>query len=159
MREPTRTPADAGAASAEAQVGKLVTALNALEACQHNEARALAEGAVGDLERAIEHKRSALRDVQAFAEDPCLRALFEPAGSTRAQASAARLERTPSWPALLQQLERCRGMNEAAGGAIATAMRSTSYALRLLGHAPEPATYDAGGTPAIGGAGRDLAVC
>jgi flagellar biosynthesis/type III secretory pathway chaperone len=148
----------AGERSTETALQRLLGAVESLEQCLHAETQALIAGEVGALLAAVEHKRRALHAVESILQEPQVQALFLPP-SARHEGLGRPLARSPEWPRLLDRLERCYLLNQAAGGAIAASRRNTDDLLRVLGHATDAATYDVDGNASHDKSSRGLAVC
>jgi flagellar biosynthesis/type III secretory pathway chaperone len=137
---------------------------------------------VAELEQALEAEADALRthDVDAliFATETKRRCLREADGRLAqarrwigldardgrdgvgfAPASGFDAAALPCWHELLTRLSRCRLMNQGAGAAIAALRSHTQASLRLLGAAPDPASYGSSGRAEVGAPPQKRAVC
>jgi len=139
-------------ADAEGQLGALLDALGGLEDAIAREAAALASTDSAPLLDAVDEKRRALAAVETLIRQPPLAALLREGRENPA------LTQSPTWPRILEKLEACRIANEAVGGVIAAARRSTETSLEWLGLAADDGTYPIAGA-GRGPAPRDLAVC
>ncbi|HEX6993043.1 MAG TPA: hypothetical protein VF339_02750 [Gammaproteobacteria bacterium] len=142
-------PGDADGAALDA----LLDALGRLEDAIAREAAALAAADTAPLLDAVDDKRRALATVEALMRQPSLAVLLSGGGR-----EAASLAQSPTWPRILDKLAACRTANDAVGGVLAAARRSTEASLKWLGLAADEATYAHTGT-GRGPAPRDLAVC
>lgn len=132
----------------------LLHTLEDLERAIAQEAAALAGGDADQLLEAVEAKRRALAAVETLLRSPELEPLLrDPAAAASAHSS---LSTDVEWPALLEKLELCRSSNEAVGGALQAALRSTETSLKWLGLAADSPTYGDGPTATHR---RDLAIC
>lgn len=146
----TETPEGAGRAPLDA----LLDALAHLEEAIAREAAALGADDTAPLLEAVDDKRRALAAVEALIRQPSLVALL--AAGRDGETSV--LAQSPTWPRILEKLAACRAANEAVGGALAAARRSTETSLKWLGLAADDDTYASTGK-SQGPRPRDLAVC
>lgn len=151
------------AAEVESQVRALLPLLDTLEHALHVEAEALASRDAEALLSAVETKRQGLRSLEAALSASNLAALLaslskhdagaagddagEPTrrGTHSWRRSELLAAAVPSWHPLLERLQRCRSLNQAAGGSTAALQRHTQEGLRLLGLSPEPCMYGVSG--------------
>lgn len=168
MAQPDASQQPASVDAIDSVLHPLLNGLEELERCLEAESAALIDGGAGRLLTAVDEKRRALRTVEAVMNEPRLRAMLTRTASEDyapsaaiAGASSSLNEPTasPAWQNLMARLTRCRDLNQAAGGAIASSRRSTDQLLHLLGRAPEPGTYGVDGSAPSETGGRDLAVC
>lgn len=143
-------PEDADGAPLDA----LLAALERLEEAIAREAAALAATDSATLLDAVDDKRRALAAVETLIRQPSLAALL--AGGDGRETSA--LTQSPTWPQVVAKLAACRTANDAVGGVLAAARRSTEASLKWLGVAADDDTYGHTGA-GRGPAPRDLAVC
>lgn len=132
-----RNAAQRSAADLERAAAGLLPVVAELERSLSLEADALKSNDADALLRAAETKRRCLQEADARLAQAGL-APAELTQATLAQAGSAAAQ-------LLAALARCRQMNQAAGAAIAALKSHTEASLRLLGVAPEPATYGSSG--------------
>ena len=146
------TPTHEPRAHADGALDALLDALGHLEAAIAREAAALGETDTAPLLAAIDDKRRALATVEALIRRPELARLLD-GGYEKAPAAES-----ATWTRILEKLAACRDANEAVGGAIAAARRSTEASLKWLGLAADDGTYGHAGA-SRNPASRDLAVC
>lgn len=145
---PTTAPHAASPLSA------LLHTLEGLERAIAEEAAVLTSGDADQLLEAVEAKRCALAAVETLLRSPELEPLLrDPAAAASAYSSRST---DAEWSALLEKLETCRSSNEAVGGALHAALRSTETSLKWLGLAADSPTYGDGPTATHR---RDLAIC
>lgn len=161
MNDITHSPAAAPTGSVEnapspeprsaPPLSALLRALEDLERSLAQEGTALAGGDADRLLDAVETKRRALASLETLLRspefEPLLRDPFAPDSPLSTDAA---------WPALLEKLEACRSSNEAIGGALHAALRSTETSLKWLGLAADSPTYGDGPSSTTR---RDLAIC
>ena len=154
MSATAHVPADP--AGLERAVADLEPLLAALEQALEHEASALVDsGGAAALLDAVTGKQQALRELEASLQqrgvERSIRAL--------SPAAAGDLAEAPWWRTFCERLRHCRGMNLAAGSAIALAQRQTRVGLELLGQSSTPSAYDQRGHAGSAPSSRSLANC
>lgn len=125
------------------QLAALSALVSDLEDALAGEAAALTSRDIEPLLSAVETKRN------------CLRAL-DSAWQRVGQTTPELVE--PLREHLAEHLGRCRNLNDAVGGTIATLQRYAGESLKLLGASREPAAYSASGRATPDPATRKIAV-
>lgn len=139
----------------ERAIATLGPLFDALEAALDCEAQALVDSSGATLLDAVGGKQQALRDLERGLAQEGIAALLQTLSSAEVDALAD----APFWQAFTARLRHCRGMNLAAGSAIALAQRQTQVGLELLGQGGAANAYDQSGRTALDHRGRDLARC
>jgi flagellar biosynthesis/type III secretory pathway chaperone len=128
-------------AQLEAYLRRVTSALQSLADILNEEASALASSRPDPLLQIIADKRRALQELETLGRDPRLAMCLDPSLAPTGAAAAGQLR---------ADLERCRLINLAAGGAIVTARRDNEQILRLLSHGTTTPAYGARGqTPGV----------
>ncbi|TVS18505.1 MAG: hypothetical protein EA417_03230 [Gammaproteobacteria bacterium] len=154
MHATPNAPADT--AGLERAVADLDPLLAALEKALEYEASALGESGGGAaLLDAATCKQQALREFESSLQQQGVER------SIRSLSAAATndLAEAPWWQKFCARLRHCRGMNLAAGSAIALAQRQTRVGLELLGQSSAPSAYDQRGQAGATPTSRNLASC
>ncbi len=138
---------------------QLDEAVTALEGALAAEAQALVEQIADGLLAAVAGKRQAMQTLDTLATPQVLQALGAQDGAataTHSQLTPANGDCDDAPKGLLARLQHCRDVNQASGGAIASARQATDLALAWLGHSNVPATYSPSGISHSGRPGREL---